>query len=155
MLLKAVSTAFSALSALSSVGRALGAGATEAADAAQAAPVPVAVSKPGLFDRMSLKFTRESLASDTANFADTLRQKLAARGVDLSVAPVLTMDDEGQVRVANNHRDKDKIEAALAEDRDLQQQFASISAQSSLLRAFDSQSVFATDYPRFSVTPHF
>ena len=150
MYLKAISTAFSAISALSSIGRALGAGSTAAAEPANSAPTeaPIAVAQAWRFDKMSLQFTRESLSRETANFADTLRQKLAARGVDLTVAPVLTSDAEGKVRVGNSHRDKDKIEAVMAEDRDLQQQFATIAAQSMLMRAVDSQSVFAADYAR-------
>ena len=150
MYLKAISTAFSAISALSSIGRALGAGSTSAAESANSAPTeaPIAVAQAGRFDKMSLQFTRESLSRETANFADTLRQKLAARGVDLSVAPVVSSDFEGKLRVGNAHRDKDKIEAALAEDPALQQQFAALSAQYSLQRAADSQSVFAADYAR-------
>lgn len=150
MYLKAISTAFSALSALASVGRALGASATAASESASSAPAeaPIAVAQAGRLNPSSLQFTRESLTRETANFADTLRQKLAARGVDLSVAPVVTSDFEGKLRVGNAHRDKDKIEAALAEDPALQQQFAALSAQYSLQRAADSQSVFAADYAR-------
>ena len=150
MYLKAISTAFSALSALASVGRALGASATSASESASSAPAeaPIAVAQAGRLNPSSLQFTRESLTRETANFADTLRQKLAARGVDLSVAPVVTSDFEGKLRVGNAHRDKDKIEAALAEDPALQQQFAALSAQYSLQRAADSQSVFAADYAR-------
>ena len=150
MYLKAISTAFSALSALDSVGRALGASATSASESASSAPAeaPIAVAQAGRLNPSSLQFTRESLTRETANFADTLRQKLAARGVDLSVAPVVSSDFEGKLRVGNAHRDKDKIEAALAEDPALQQQFAALSAQYSLQRAADSQSVFAADYAR-------
>ena len=150
MYLTAISTAFSALSALASVGRALGASATAASESASSAPAeaPIAVAQAGRLNPSSLQFTRESLSRETANFADTLRQKLAARGVDLSVAPVVTSDFEGKLRVGNAHRDKDKIEAALAEDPALQQQFAALSAQYSLQRAADSQSVFAADYAR-------
>lgn len=150
MYLKAISTAFSALSALASVGRALGASATAASESASSAPAeaPIAVAQAGRLNPSSLQFTRESLSRETANFADTLRQKLAARGVDLSVAPVVSSDFEGKLRVGNAHRDKDKIEAALAEDPALQQQFAALSAQYSLQRAADSQSVFAADYAR-------
>ena len=150
MYLKAISTAFSALSALASVGRALGASATSASESASSAPAeaPIAVAQAGRLNPSSLQFTRESLSRETANFADTLRQKLAARGVDLSVAPVVTSEFEGKLRVGNAHRDKDKIEAALAEDPALQQQFAALSAQYSLQRAADSQSVFAADYAR-------
>ncbi len=150
MYLKAISTAFSALSALASVGRALGASATSASESASSAPAeaPIAVAQAGRLNPSSLQFTRESLTRETANFADTMRQKLAARGVDLSVAPVVTSDFEGKLRVGNAHRDKDKIEAALAEDPALQQQFAALSAQYSLQRAADSQSVFAADYAR-------
>ena len=150
MYLKAISTAFSALSALASVGRALGASATSASESASSAPAeaPIAVAQAGRLNPSSLQFTRESLSRETANFADTLRQKLAARGVDLSVAPVVSSDFEGKLRVGNAHRDKDKIEAALAEDPALQQQFAALSAQYSLQRAADSQSVFAADYAR-------
>ena len=150
MYLKAISTAFSALSALASVGRALGASATAASESASSAPAeaPIAVAQAGRLNPSSLQFTREYLSRETANFADTLRQKLAARGVDLSVAPVVTSDFEGKLRVGNAHRDKDKIEAALAEDPALQQQFAALSAQYSLQRAADSQSVFAADYAR-------
>ena len=150
MYLKAISTAFSALSALASVGRALGASATSTSESASSAPAeaPIAVAQAGRLNPSSLQFTRESLTRETANFADTLRQKLAARGVDLSVAPVVTSDFEGKLRVGNAHRDKDKIEAALAEDPALQQQFAALSAQYSLQRAADSQSVFAADYAR-------
>ena len=150
MYLKAISTAFSALSALASVGRALGASATAASESASSAPAeaPIAVAQAGRLNPSSLQFTRESLSRETANFADTLRQKLAARGVDLSVAPVVSSDFEGKLRVGNAHRDKDKIEATLAEDPALQQQFAALSAQYSLQRAADSQSVFAADYAR-------
>ncbi len=150
MYLKAISTAFSALSALASVGRALGASATSTSESASSAPAeaPIAVAQAGRLNPSSLQFTRESLTRETANFADTLRQKLAARGVDLSVAPVVSSDFEGKLRVGNAHRDKDKIEAALAEDPALQQQFAALSAQYSLQRAADSQSVFAADYAR-------
>ena len=150
MYLKAISTAFSALSALASVGRALGASATAASESASSAPAeaPIAVAQAGRLNPSSLQFTRESLSRETANFADTLRQKLAARGVDLSVAPGVSSDFEGKLRVGNAHRDKDKIEAALAEDPALQQQFAALSAQYSLQRAADSQSVFAADYAR-------
>lgn len=150
MYLKAISTAFSALSALASVGRALGASATSASESASSAPAeaPIAVAQAGRLNPSSLQFTRESLTRETANFADTLRQKLAARGVDLSVAPVVSSDFEGKLRVGNAHRDKDKIEAVLAEDPALQQQFAALSAQYSLQRAADSQSVFAADYAR-------
>ena len=150
MYLKAISTAFSALSALASVGRALGASAATAAESANGTPAeaPIAVAQTGRLNPLSTQFTRESLTRETANFADTLRQKLAERGVDLSVAPVLSGDFEGKLRVGNAHRDKDKIEAALAEDPALQQQFAALSAQYSLQRAADSQSVFAADYAR-------
>ena len=124
--------------------------ATAASESASSAPAeaPIAVAQAGRLNPSSLQFTRESLSRETANFADTLRQKLAARGVDLSVAPVVSSDFEGKLRVGNAHRDKDKIEAALAEDPALQQQFAALSAQYSLQRAADSQSVFAADYAR-------
>jgi hypothetical protein len=146
MYLKAISTAISALSTLSRVGRTLAANATATTDPTEtAAP---ATTQSGLIDKLSLNFTPETLARDMANFADTLRQKLAARGVDLSEAPVLTMNDEGKIRVTSNHLDKNKIESVLADDRPLQQQFATISAQSSLLRAVEAPQVFAADYER-------
>ena len=150
MYLKAISTAFSALSALASVGRALGASAATAAESANGTPAeaPIAVAQTSRLNPLSTQFTRESLTRETANFAATLRQKLAERGVDLSVAPVLSGDFEGKLRVGNTHRDKDKIESVLAEDPALQQQFAALSAQYSLQRAADSQSVFAGDYAR-------
>ena len=146
MYLKAISTAFSALSALSSIGRALGVGTSEAS-VSQAAPPPLAVSQVAN-GGAPVSFSRESLMRDTANFADTLRQKLAARGGDLTVAPVLASDAEGKVRVGNVHRDKGRIEALMAEDKTLQQQFAALSAQYSMQRTADSQSVFAADYAR-------
>lgn len=150
MSLKAISTAFSALSALASVGRALGSSAATAEASANGAPAeaPIAVAQAGRLNPSSLQFTRESLSRETANFADTLRRTLAARGVDLSVAPVVTSDFEGKLRVGNAHRDKDRIESVLAEDPALQQQFATLSAQYSLQRAADSQNVFAADYVR-------
>lgn len=151
MSLKAISTAFSALSALASVGRALGSSAATAeasANGGAPAEAPIAVAQAGRLNPSSLQFTRESLSRETANFADTLRRTLAARGVDLSVAPVVTSDFEGKLRVGNAHRDKDRIESVLAEDPALQQQFATLSAQYSLQRAADSQNVFAADYAR-------
>lgn len=131
------------------------ANATNASPASAAADSPAtpAVSSPGLFDRLSLNFTKESLARDTANFAASLRQKLAAHGIKLSDAAALTLDEQGKIRVSNTHPDKDKIEAVLAGDRELQQQFAAISAQSSLVRAAEAPQVFAADYARAGNNP--
>lgn len=152
MYLKAISTAFSAISALSSVGRALGASAVPAPEAAGEAPLMV--SSVALRDSLPpVSFSRESLSMDTANFAAELRKRLSARGVDLSSEAVLTSDSQGTVRVANAHPDKAKIEAEFADDPALQQQYAAISMQASLLRVTDSQENFAADYARAGNDP--
>ncbi len=97
--------------------------------------------------------TRESLAQDTADFAAEVRKKFHDAGIRVPPDPVLTNDSQGYVRVANDHPDKDRIEQLFKDTPELQQRYAKISAESSLLRAAEHFSLYAAEYERLKNNP--
>lgn len=97
--------------------------------------------------------SRESLAQDTASFADEVGKKFREAGIQVPPNPILGNDFAGYVQVVNNHPDKGKIEQLFKENPELRDQFAKISAQSSLLRAGEHASQYASDYERLKGNP--
>lgn len=116
------------------------------------------VSPQGLQRTLSLRAadimpSRESLAQDTASFADEVGKKFREAGIQVPPNPILGNDFAGYVQVANNHPDKSRIEQLFKENPELRDQFAKISAQSSLLRAGEHASQYAGDYERLKGNP--
>ena len=101
---------------------------------------------PQLADLPPMNLSRESLAADSAVFADNLRQRLADAGIQIPPEPVLTTGYDGRVIVANQHPDKVKIERILSEDNDLHMEFNKLSGDASLLRATEAADKFSEDY---------
>ena len=97
--------------------------------------------------------TRESLAQDTESFAADVRKKFIGAGVQMPPNPILSSDFQGHVRVVNDHPDRDKIEQLFKDNPELQQRYAKISAFSSLFRASDHYTQFATEYERLKNDP--
>ena len=97
--------------------------------------------------------TRESLAHDTASFAADVSKKLRDAGIPVPPNPILGSDFQGYVRVVNGHPGKDKIEQLFKDNPELQQRYAKISAFTSLFRASDHYTQFATEYERLKNDP--
>lgn len=97
--------------------------------------------------------THESLAHDTASFAADVGNKFREAGIHVPPNPILSNDSQGYVRVANDHPDKDKIEQLFKDNPELQQSYARISAESSLLRAAEHYCQYASDYERLKNNP--
>ncbi len=97
--------------------------------------------------------SRESLMRDTASFAADVGNLLHGAGINMPPSPVLTNDFDGHVRVANAHPDKEKIEKIFRDNPELQQRYAKISAQSSLLRGAENYSQYASEYDRLKDNP--
>ncbi|MDL2306404.1 hypothetical protein LJC48_00030 [Desulfovibrio sp. OttesenSCG-928-C06] len=67
-------------------------------------------------------------------FVDEIYTSLAAQGIDLSEKITLQLNAENQLTLAQEHADKEKIEAALAGKPELSEAFSEIASQSELLR---------------------
>lgn len=126
---------------------------TPATVARSAASIQTSATRAGLALPPLEVPTRESLAQDTASFAEDVGKKLRAAGIRVPPNPILTNDAQGYVRVANDHPDKDKIEQLFEDNPELQQRYAKISAGSSLLRAAEHFSEYASAYDRLTNDP--
>lgn len=126
--------------------------ATPAATARSAAPA--ATNQPKLLDRLPpLVLSPEALAKETASLAGDVGKKFRGLGVQTPPDPVLGTDYSGQVRVSNNHPDKEKIERLFTDNPELRDRFAKISANASVLRAAEHYGQFAQDYARLQANP--
>jgi hypothetical protein len=85
---------------------------------------------------------------NSAALGSEINSLLAAQGVDTSQPIDLTMDSEGKIRVANDHPDKEKIEKILAENPEIRNKFAQVSAVGHLLEAVEEHMEFAEEYAR-------
>lgn len=88
----------------------------------------------------------QAFREQSAAFQKELGNRFRAAGVDTSRPIDLTADAEGQVRVANGHPEKDRIEALFAEDPELSNQFRLLSASASLLKAIENHGEFTKAY---------
>lgn len=73
---------------------------------------------------------------------------LANSGVDTSQPIDLTLDYQGQIRVANDHPDKEKIEKILAENPEVRNKFAQLTAMGNLIEGAEEYQKFAEEYAR-------
>jgi hypothetical protein len=92
-----------------------------------------------------------------ADFQSEVRNRLNAMGVDATQTLDLSTDRQGNVRVANDHPDKERIEAMFADDPELSNDFRQISATGSLINAAEAHIEFAADYakdPKAAVAKH-
>jgi hypothetical protein len=106
---------------------------------------------------ITLDELRSFFQEKTAAFQSELRDSLNAAGIDPTKTLELTTDSSGNVRVANDHPDKEKIEALFAEDPERAGDFRQISATGSLLKAAEEYAEFAADYaedPQAAVAKH-
>ncbi len=121
--------------------------------APSAASTQTSATRPGLVLPALEIPTRESLARDTASFAEDVGKMFRAAGIRVPPNPVLTNDAQGYVRVAGDHPDKDTIEQLFKDNPELQQRYAKISAGSSLLRAAEHFSQYASAYDQLADDP--
>lgn len=106
---------------------------------------------------ITLDEMRDFFREKAADFQSEVRNRLNAMGVDTTRTLDLTTDSEGKVRVANDHPDKEKIEAMFAEDPELAGDFRQVSATGSLIKACEAHIEFAADYakdPEAAVAKH-
>lgn len=97
--------------------------------------------------------TAASLARRRTNFAAEVRGLFAVAGIATPPDAVLYSDEQGAIRVANTHPQKDRIEQVLRGQPRLQQAFAKLSADSSLLRAFEGAARFDRAYEALAGNP--
>ncbi len=106
---------------------------------------------------ITLDEMRDFFREKAAAFQKEVRNRLNAMGVDATQTLDLTADREGKVRVANDHPDKEKIEAMFADDPELSNDFRQISLTGSLIKAAEAHIEFAADYakdPKAAVAKH-
>lgn len=89
---------------------------------------------------------RDSYREEAASFQGSTLAMFKQYGIDSSQEAVLTSDFEGKIRVANDHPDKEKVEAAFEDNPELTNQFRRLSAMGSLLRAADEAAPFQEAY---------
>ncbi|MBN2024509.1 MAG: hypothetical protein JW809_17145 [Pirellulales bacterium] len=90
------------------------------------------------------KAYEEHLSSLKSQVAGLLEQN----GIDRSQAFRLTVDAAGNVVVAGDHPDKEKIEALFQDQPELANEFRHVSATASLLRAADESKAFQAAYAK-------
>lgn len=112
----------------------------------------VEISPEARLKAVGLKYL-ESLITDpqvlrekSSAFQSELGIRMRMAGVDTTQPIKLITDSGGNVRVANNHPDKDKIEALFAEDADLSNRFRHLSVSANLQRAIKDHIEFAEAY---------
>lgn len=86
------------------------------------------------------------LAEISAQLEGTLGSKFRAAGIDTSRAVDLKVGAEGLVRVANDHPDKEKIEALFADDPELANVFRQVLGLQELVTASEKHLAFAAAY---------
>ena len=106
---------------------------------------------------ISLDEMRNFFQEKAADFQSEVSERLTAMGIDATQTLDLTTDSEGNVVVANDHPDKEKIEAMFADDPELSNDFRQISSTGSLIKACEAHVEFAADYaedPEAAVAKH-
>jgi len=97
--------------------------------------------------------SREKLAAETASFSTAVGKIFQEAGIQVPPEVVLSSDAEGNVRVANDHPDRERIEQVFRDNPQYRDEFSRISAQSSLLRAADGYKEFAKEYEGLQNNP--
>lgn len=107
---------------------------------------PINGVKPRPDGSISLEDIRAHLEEKIAGLRKDMGGKFADAGIDTSRPMDLTADEEGNIRVSNDHPDKDKIEAIFANDPELANEARFVLATESLVRAADKHVEFAKAY---------
>ena len=87
-----------------------------------------------------------SFEENAAAFSDQLGNKFRAMGIDTSRPIELAVGSNGQVRVANGHPDKDRIEAMFAQDPEFANRFRELIAATEIKKAVDDHMAFSKAY---------
>ncbi len=90
-------------------------------------------------DKSVLDSLEEQTAAIEEQFLSALSEKLEEAGVDTSMAITLTRNADGTIEVANDHPDKETIEAIFEEEPVLTQAFDAIADQSELARKIKAE----------------
>lgn len=93
------------------------------------------------------------LPQATVDFAADVGKLFRAAGISVPPDPVLSMDYAGKVVVANDHRDKARIEQLFEDDPAMRNRFAELSAAHSLQRAVEGYDGFVAAYDRLQGNP--
>jgi hypothetical protein len=101
---------------------------------------------PGVDGPVKLENIRSAVAEEFSAFKSAFGNYLRERGIDRTPSFTLTSDGEGKVRVRGEHPQKEEIEAIFTEHPELRDQFAKVSAMSSLVRAADEGLKFRKAY---------
>lgn len=98
--------------------------------------------------KVDLGDLRGTCREATALFHESTLAMFKEHGIDSTREAVLTSDFEGKIRVANDHPDGEKIEAAFEDNPELANRFRRLSALGSLLRAADEAVPFQEAYAK-------
>ncbi|NMC48912.1 MAG: hypothetical protein GYA47_05705 [Desulfovibrio sp.] len=90
-------------------------------------------------DKSVLDSLEEQTSAIEEQFLSALSEKLEEAGVDTETAITLTRNADGTIEVANDHPDKETIEALFEEEPVLAQAFNAIADQSELARKIKSE----------------
>ena len=102
--------------------------------------------KPRADGSIHIEDIQEAHEKNLASFQYQATELMRQEGIDTSASVDLICDREGKVRVADNHPDKEKIEAIFASNEELSNQFRGISATGSFLQAVERSMEFQKAY---------
>ena len=105
-------------------------------------------AKPGADGSIHVEDVRANYAERFEDFTQKLTGLLKKAGIDRGCEAILRSDGEGKIRVANNHPEREKIEALFENNPELANEFRGLSGTASLLRAADEHSKFAAAYAK-------
>ena len=105
-------------------------------------------AKPRADGLVHIEDVRANYAESFDRFTQKLSGLLERAGIDRGCEAILRSDGEGKIRVANNHPDREKIEALFEQNPELANEFRGLSGTASFLRAADEHSKFAAAYDK-------
>lgn len=97
---------------------------------------------------ISIGEIRAAYAEKFQQFTSKLNRLLEQHGIDRSCEAILRSDGTGAIHVANDHPDREKIEAIFQDNPELANEFRGLSATASFLRAADEHQKFSAAYER-------
>ncbi|MBN2295710.1 MAG: hypothetical protein JXM70_24980 [Pirellulales bacterium] len=97
---------------------------------------------------INIEDIRANYAQRFEDFAGKLSALLKKTGIDRGCASILRSDGQGKIRVANNHPQRENIEALFENNPELANEFRGLSGTASFLRAADEHSKFAAAYAK-------
>ncbi|HEX3012380.1 MAG TPA: hypothetical protein VHQ70_10200 [Syntrophomonadaceae bacterium] len=91
---------------------------------------------------------QKELDEDLANFKATINKIFKQLGIDSSIPVELQVDQQGYVRVTNNHPDKEKVEQMFKENEDLRNTYVKIQSFTDLLESGRETIAFQKAYAK-------